>query len=544
MIVDVDVLVLGTGIAGLSFAIRASQFGDVALVTKKSDTESNTNYAQGGIAAVMDPNDTYESHKHDTLVAGAYLCHEDAVDVLVREGPDRIRELIDFGVRFTQNPSSANDLHLDLGREGGHSARRIVHAADLTGKEVERALVFKVKGSSRIRVFEHSHAIDLIVKEVNGRRVCLGAHVMDPETGDVMSFRSKVTMLATGGLGRVYLHTTNPEIATGDGVAMACRAGAVIGNMEFIQFHPTTLYHEDARSFLISEAVRGEGGVLRLKSGEAFMDKYHPMGNLAPRDIVARAIDAELKASGEECVYLDITHIASEKVKGHFPNIYEKCLSVSIDITRDWIPIVPAAHYSCGGVLCDLEGRTTIDNLYACGEVSCTGVHGANRLASNSLLEAIVFARRAALDASAKLASIEHLEIEDYPVTSHNERVGSEKIHALDHDLKAAMWDYVGIVRSNERLSKALSAIHEVKAEADALYFHGKLAPELLELRNKSLAAELISVSALSRHESRGLHYTVDYPELDDANSKHDTLLRMDANNELRLQSGSQQPQS
>lgn len=525
MIIDVDVLVLGTGIAGLSFALRASEFGRVAVVTKKSDTESNTNYAQGGIAAVLDPKDSFESHIHDTLVTGAGLCHEDAVDILVKEGPERISELVDIGVRFTHAGRAANPMHLHLGREGGHSVRRIAHAADLTGREIERALVARVKGNHNIRVFEHDHAIDLISEKRGGRLVCLGAHVLDSETGDVMSIRARVTMLATGGLSRVYLHTTNPDIATGDGVAMAYRAGAVIANMEFIQFHPTTLCHPEARSFLISEAVRGEGGVLRLKSGETFMEKYHEMGCLAPRDVVARAIDSELKKNGDECVYLDVTHMGAEAIKEHFPHIHETCLSFGIDITKEWIPIVPAAHYACGGVQTDVNGRTSIDNLYACGEVACTGVHGANRLASNSLLEAIVFARRAAIDAEKRIGSLKFEEVEEYPAERHVETVPADTISDLIFKLRTVMWRYVGIVRTNERLAKALAMIKEIKVQADELYKTGKLSPALLELRNMALTAELITLSAQSRLESRGLHYNLDYPYTDDARFKRDTIV-------------------
>jgi len=525
LIADVDVLVSGSGIAGLSFALRASRSGRVALVTKKSDTESNTNYAQGGIAAVIDPADSYESHIRDTQVAGAFLCHDDAVEILVREGCQRVHELMEMGVRFTRSEQAANPNHLDLGREGGHSTRRIVHAADLTGREIERALVAQVKANPDIRIFEHDHAIDLITQRVGGKIICRGAHVLDSETGDVMSVRARATMLSTGGLSRVYLHTTNPDIATGDGVAMAYRAGAVIGNMEFIQFHPTTLYHPAARSFLISEAVRGEGGILRLKNGETFMERYHPMGCLAPRDVVARAIDAELKKNGDECVYLDVTHLAPDKIKEHFPHIYETCLSVGIDITKDWIPIVPAAHYACGGVVTDTEGHTSIENLYACGEVACTGVHGANRLASNSLLEAVVFARRAADDMALRIAGIEFGDVEPYPEDAHTQRVPSELIDSLICEIQTIMWKYVGIVRTNVRLRKALGLIRNIEAQADVLYSDGVLSPKLLELRNMALVAELIIVSAQSRKESRGLHYNLDYPEVDDANFKHDTVV-------------------
>lgn len=516
---------LGSGIAGLSFALRASQYARVALVTKKSDTESNTNYAQGGIAAVFDPEDSFDAHIRDTLVTGAGLCHEDAVEILVKEGPDRVRELIDLGVRFTASRDASSPLPLDLGREGGHSARRIVHAADLTGREIERALVAHVKANYNIRLFEHDHAIDLIAADVGGGLVCRGAHVLDSETGDVMTMRARATMLATGGLGRVYLHTTNPQIATGDGVAMAYRAGALIANMEFIQFHPTTLYHSEARSFLISEAIRGEGGVLRLKNGERFMDRYHEMGCLAPRDVVARAIDAELKKSGDECVYLDVTHFNPRALRDHFPNIYEKCLSVGIDITKDWIPIVPAAHYSCGGVLTDVNGRTTIDNLYACGEVACTGVHGANRLASNSLLEAVVFARRAAIDAESRIRSVDHTEVQEFDVSAHTQQVLPETVEALTLELRDAMWRHVGIVRSDERLHKALDVIRKIGRQAEQLYSTARMYPALLELRDMALTAELITLSALSRKESRGLHYNLDHPTTDDEHYRRDTLL-------------------
>ena len=528
MIIDVDVLVLGTGIAGLSYALRASQFGRAALVTKKSDTESSTNYAQGGIAAVFDPKDSYESHIHDTLVAGAYLCHEDAVEILVTEGPKRVSELVELGVRFTSNRQPKSPVHFDLGREGGHSTRRIVHAADLTGREIERALVARVKSNYNIRLFEHDHAIDLITEKLDGKTICRGAHVLDSETGDVMSFRARITMLATGGLGHVYQHTTNPEIATGDGVAMAFRAGAVVANMEFIQFHPTTLYHPGARSFLISEAVRGEGGILRLSNGETFMEKYHEMGCLAPRDVVARAIDAELIKSTDECVYLDVTHLGAEAIKEHFPHIYETCLSVGIDITREWIPIVPAAHYSCGGVVTDTDARTSVENLYACGEVACTGVHGANRLASNSLLEAVVFARRAGIDAEKKITSSDFADVDEYPIEKHTKAISPILVGELTQKLQSIMWKYVGIVRTNQRLDKALSMVKEIEAQANKLFDDGKLSPELLELRNIALTAKLIIMSAQSRKESRGLHYNLDYPGLDDAHCKHDTVLVQD----------------
>ncbi len=532
MSIEVDVLVLGSGIAGLSFAMKASEHGRVALVTKKSDTESNTNYAQGGIASVTSDDDSFDLHIRDTLVAGAWLCHEDAVEILVKEGPQRVRELIELGVRFTKEHDSAGTARLALGREGGHSKRRILHSADLTGREIERALISSVKYKDNVRIFEHHVAVDLIS---DGKR-CYGAYVFDPDTGDVTTIAAKVTMLATGGAGRVYLYTTNPEIATGDGVALSYRAGAEIANMEFIQFHPTSLYHPGARSFLISEAVRGEGGILRLRDGSTFMEHYHEMGCLAPRDIVARAIDAELKKNGDECVYLDVTHLDAKKLKSRFPGIYEKCLSVGLDITKDWIPIVPAAHYSCGGVLTDTNGRSSIDRLYACGEVACTGVHGANRLASNSLLEALVYAHRAAIDAgkvlSGSIGTDESADfVTEYPTDLHSDPVDSEMVRELTAKLQKVMWQYVGIVRTNERLHKALTHVRAILSSAETMFEHGVLVPELLELRNLVLVAELIVRSALSRKESRGLNYNLDHPATDDAQCKKDTVLLKAADN-------------
>lgn len=527
MHIEVDVLVLGSGIAGLSFGLKASRHGKVALVTKKSDTESNTNYAQGGIAGVISEDDSFDLHIRDTHVSGAWLCHEDAVEILVKEGPERIRELINLGVRFSMEEDSKGKTHLALGREGGHSKRRILHSADLTGREIERALVSSTKQRDNMRVFEHHVAIDLIS---DGQK-CYGAYVLDSETGDVISIAAKVVMLATGGLGRVYLYTTNPEIATGDGVAIGYRAGAKIANMEFIQFHPTSLYHPGARSFLISEAVRGEGGILRLADGSTFMERYHEMNCLAPRDIVARAIDAELKKTGDECVFLDVTHLDPAKLKSRFPNIYEKCLSVGIDITKESIPIVPAAHYSCGGVLTDINGRTSLDRLYACGEVACTGVHGANRLASNSLLEAVVFAHRAAEDAGkllkeqAEAPAEPQCSIEEYTADEHYEPVPGDEVKELTVKLQTVMWQYVGIVRTDERLERALTHVSSIHCAAEQMYEHGKLTPDLLELRNLAQAAELIVRCAISRKESRGLNYNLDHPALDDKFCKHDTVI-------------------
>jgi len=515
-----DYLVLGSGSAGLSFALEVSSKGRVALITKKDRTDSSTNWAQGGIAGVMGPDDDPELHVQDTLIAGAGLCHEDAVRVLVAEGPDRIRELMEFGANFNREPGG----ELSLGREGGHSRRRIIHTADLTGKEVERTLVEAVKAHPSITVLEHHYAIDLIMQD--GR--CCGAYVLDEAAGKVEAYVAPATLLATGGAGQVYKFTTNPPIATGDGVAMAWRAGAEIADMEFIQFHPTSLYHPDAKSFLISEAVRGEGGILRRKDGTAFMAEYDPeRKDLAPRDIVARAIDSEIKKTGDECVYLDVTHLDPEEVKTHFPTIYARCLSFGIDITTDLIPVVPAAHYSCGGVVSDLYGRTSLEGLYACGEVACTGVHGANRLASNSLLEALVFGKRAADDSLARtdlLAACESVP----PFPGAAGRVGAldhALVAALRHRLQGVMQKYVGIVRSDSRLQKAAAALHALSTEAKPLFDNHVLSDDVLELRNMITVAELIIRCAQKRKESRGLHYTTDYLQTLES-ERHDTVLR------------------
>jgi len=519
-----DFLVLGSGSAGLSFALRVCERGRVALITKKDRTDSNTNWAQGGIAGVMGPGDDVELHVQDTLIAGAGLCHEDAVRVLVTEGPGQIRELMDFGAEFNREPGG----ELSLGHEGGHSRRRIIHTADLTGKEVERTLVEAARSHPSITVLEHHYAIDLIMQD--GR--CCGAYVLDEAAGEVEAYVAPATLLATGGAGQVYRFTTNPPIATGDGVAMAWRAGAEVADMEFIQFHPTSLYHPDAKSFLISEAVRGEGGILRRRDGTAFMAEYDAeRKDLAPRDIVARAIDSEIKKSqsaktGDECVYLDVTHLSPEAIKGHFPTIYARCLSFGIDITTDWIPVVPAAHYSCGGVVSDLHGRTTLGGLYACGEAACTGVHGANRLASNSLLEALVFGKRSADDALARTdLPAACADVPDFP--GQGGRVGAldhALVAALRNRLQAVMQKYVGIVRSDARLLKARTAVDALRAEAQPLFDGCILADDVLELRNMIEVAGLIIACARKRKESRGLHYTTDYPQAVES-ERHDTTL-------------------
>ncbi|MGE5313511.1 MAG: L-aspartate oxidase [Acidobacteriota bacterium] len=529
MEIKTDFLVLGSGIAGLFFAIKAAETGTVAIVTKKEKAESNTNYAQGGIASVIAQDDTFESHIEDTMKAGAWLCHRDAVEALVKEGPGHIRELIDIGVAFTRKGTQ-----LDLGKEGGHSAHRIVHAADLTGKEVERALLATAATHPNITIYENHAAIDLITehhlfgteKKHYNTIHCWGAYVLDAEANIVKTFLASTTMLATGGAGQVYLHTTNPTIATADGVAMAYRAGAKIANMEFIQFHPTTLYNSGSPSFLISEAVRGFGAILRNGAGEDFMKRYHPMASLAPRDVVARAIDAELKRSGADYVTLDLSHLDPDGAREHFPNIYERCLRENIDITKDPIPVVPAAHYSCGGVVTDLNGQTTISGLYACGEVSMTGVHGANRLASNSLLEALVWASRAARHV--KENGNTRVPIPAIGPWDDSGTINSDEWVLVSHDRKEIqqiMWDYVGIVRSNHRLERAQRRVQLIEKEVRDFYIRTKVTEGLIELRNISCVADLIIRSGLMRKESRGLHYNTDYPFTDDQNWLKDTVI-------------------
>ncbi|NTW74486.1 MAG: L-aspartate oxidase [Chlorobiaceae bacterium] len=522
-----DVLVIGSGIGGLYFAINMADHATVTIITKKESSTSNTNWAQGGIAATIDDDDSAELHIHDTLDAGAGLCNEEMVGIMVREGPVHIRRLMELGVEFTLGP----DHKLDLGKEGGHSRNRIVHARDLTGREVETALLERINAHPNITLLEHHYGLELITEhhlDIKTNDInCYGAYVLDTLNHRPKKILSKVTMVASGGLGHVYLHTTNPDIATGDGVAMGYRAGVEIANMEFIQFHPTSLFHPKAKSFLISEAVRGFGGVLRLKNGEPFMHKYDRRENLAPRDIVARAIDSEMKKTGDDCVFLDVTHLDPEKTKEHFPNIYETCLDYGIDMTREMIPVVPAAHYSCGGIRTDEKGRTTINRLYACGETSCTGVHGANRLASNSLLEALVFAWRSSQDIKQRLHDIHHGQEfpdwddagtsnpEEWILVSHNKREAQE-----------VMNDYVGIVRSDLRLERARRRIEFLKEETEQYYKKTRITPQIIELRNIIKVASLIIESALKRRESRGLHYTTDYPEKDDKHYLKDTVLR------------------
>ncbi len=526
-----DFLVIGSGIAGLTFALNVASRGRVAIVTKKDRAESNTNYAQGGIAAVISREDSFEMHVRDTLEAGAGLCKEDVVRTIVQEGPPRIKELIELGMRFTERdvPRSPGAKELDLGREGGHSKRRIVHAKDITGREVERALLDAVETRPNIEVFENHFGVDLITTQKLGQpglNRCVGAYVLDKSSQCVHTFVAPCVVLATGGCGKVYLYTTNPDIATGDGVAMAYRAGTAIANMEFIQFHPTCLYHPKAKSFLISEAVRGEGGVLKSLSGVEFMDRYHPLKSLAPRDVVARAIDNEMKRTGADYVLLDITHKPARFIIERFPNIYATCLQYGIDITKEPIPVVPAAHYQCGGVLTNVDGQTEIAGLYAIGEVACTGLHGANRLASNSLLEALVCSHRAAQHA---LAS--QCPPVDFPVPAWQSGDASDpdELVVVSHnwdEIRRCMWDYVGIVRTNRRLQRARKRIANLQAEIQEYYWDFVVTSDLLELRNIATAAELIIESALLRPESRGLHYNLDYPNTDPAWAQRDTILR------------------
>jgi L-aspartate oxidase len=512
-----DTLVIGSGIAGLWAALKTAEHGSVIVLTKKEQSESNTNYAQGGIAGVMSADDDPDLHLKDTLEAGAGLCHEEAVRVLVTEGPSRIRDLIDFGANFTTEHQTTGE-RLSLGREGGHSRRRIVFAKDLTGREIERALLNAVRHHPNIEVRENHIGLDLIVR--NGE--CRGVIALDRKTREVEAFTASATVLATGGSGQVYLHTTNPAIATGDGVAMAWRAGADVANMEFIQFHPTTLCHPDARSFLISEAVRGEGAVLRLSDGSTFMEKYHPLASLAPRDIVARAIDAEVKARNEECAYLDATVIPFRILEDHFPNIVARCREVGIDPVHEWIPVVPAAHYQCGGVVTDLHGRTTLPRLYASGEAACTGVHGANRLASNSLLEAVVFSERAAASISG-LSRVDRPEDVEYPFSG---AVEPDEVAGLVDSMRHVMWNHVAIVRDDAGLAAAGRELRPVREQLEAMYGVTRLTGALAEARNMATVAALIIQSAALRKESRGLHYSTDHPDRDDRNWLRDTVLK------------------
>jgi L-aspartate oxidase len=536
-IIDCDYLVLGSGIAGLMSALHLSRHGRVLVVTKKGRAESNTNYAQGGIACVMDSDDSFAQHVADTLDAGAGLCHEDVVRAIVSNGPARIAELERFGLKFAELEGAAGRAY-DLGREGGHSQRRVLHAGDITGQAVEKTLLGQAQTNPNISILDHCMVIDLITTGwlaarpgdsalLPGDNRCVGVYALDENTSEIFAIRAPATILATGGGGKVYLYTSNPDIATGDGVAMAWRAGLPIMNMEFIQFHPTILFHPKAKSFLISEAVRGEGAILVNGEGQPFMDQYDPRHSLAPRDIVARAIDREMKLSGAPCVFLDIRHHSVEFLINRFPNIYARCLSLGIDMAKDLIPVVPAAHYFCGGVEATVDGRTAMPGLYACGEVACTGLHGANRLASNSLLEALV--------CSAQMA--DHLgetplrEVHSVPIPEweYGAAVPSDESIVLEHnwnEVRTCMWDYVGIVRSDKRLERAARRIRNLRQEIRQYYLDYLVTPDILELRNIADVGELIIRSAQLRQESRGLHYTLDYPGLSSETGIRDTVIR------------------
>jgi len=534
MAFSTDFLVIGTGISGLSFALKAARIGRVTIVTKKAKVDTATNLAQGGIAAVLSDDDSFDLHIQDTLRSGAGLCNEEVVRMVVENGPARVQELLDIGVHFMTRKQDGTGL--DLGREGGHSARRIAHALDLTGREIENALLHKVAENANIQLLENHLVVDLLIGSKAGvpasgssfDDICLGAYVLDRRSGTIENWASKVTVLCSGGCGKVYLYTTNPDIATGDGIAMAYRAGCNVGNLEFVQFHPTCLYHPRTKNFLISEAVRGEGGRLIDERGVHFMEKYDPRGDLATRDTVARAIDTEMKASGDDCVYLDISHKEADYIKNRFPTIYQTCLSLGIDITREPIPVVPAAHYMCGGVMTDIWGRTNIANLYALGETACTGLHGSNRLASNSLLEAVVFAHQAYMQCEREREKIINTPFHESPEWSSGKAKMINENVLISHNwdqIRRLMWNYVGIVRSEKRLELVKKRLAPILREIAQHFRDYLLTPDLIELRNIALVAELIVQSTLIRKESRGLHAIVEYPRKDDVNWRHDTLL-------------------
>jgi L-aspartate oxidase len=515
-----DFLVVGSGIGGLSFALKAARHGRVAILTKRGLDESNTAWAQGGIAAVWSDDDSFESHVHDTLVAGSGLCDEAVVRGVVAEGPTRVEDLIRLGVSFTRRDGDGSAY--DLGLEGGHSHRRVLHAADHTGREIVVALVKAVRAEPAIDVFEDCNVVDLLIDQkfglARGQPQCWGAYVLDTTTGQIVTFTARATLLATGGAGKVYLYTSNPDVASGDGIALAHRAGCRVADLEFMQFHPTCLYHPRAKSFLVTEAMRGEGAVLRRPDGTAFMQAYDPRAELAPRDIVARAIDQEMKRSGFDNVELDVTALGADFIKRRFPQIHARCLDFGIDITAQTIPVVPAAHYMCGGVVTDVGGDTSVRRLYATGEVAMTGMHGANRLASNSLLEALVYSHRAAEHAS-KLLADDAQGPPSFPAWRSGDAIDIEESVVIAHnwdEIRRMMWNYVGIVRSDRRLKRAAARIAMLREEIREYYWDFKLTSDLLELRNLVLVAELIVRCARTRRESRGLHYNVDCPTRDD----------------------------
>ena len=531
MLISCDFLVLGSGLAGPNFALEIADHGRVLVVTKGEINESSTNHAQGGIAAVTSSEDSFDQHINDTLIVGSGLCKEEIVRLSVKNGPSAIQRLVKLGVGFSRRAGDTDEY--DLGREGGHTKRRVLHVDDFTGRSIQMSIVERAREHPNIEILENHLAIDLIMKhkltDDRKDRVCLGAYVLDKTAGEVKTVAAPVTLLATGGAGKVYLYTSNPDIATGDGVAMAHRAGARVANMEFYQFHPTCLYHPRAKSFLISEALRGEGGVLRRKDGEPFMDRYHEMGSLAPRDIVARAIDMELKTTGDDFVYLDMSAMEPDFITERFPNIHKKCLDCGIDISTEAIPVVPAAHFSCGGVATDDKGLTNITGLYACGEVACTGLHGANRLASNSLLEAAVFSSRAAKNAIAEHRDrVREEMLREVPVWDTGRSVPPDELVVVTQtweEIRRFMWNFVGIARTNNRLERAGKRIGLIKQEVEGYYWKYNITSDFIELRNIAAVAQLIIRSAVLRRESRGLHYNLDYPFVDDRYYKRDTII-------------------
>lgn len=514
-----DFLVIGSGIAGLSFALKAAKHGKVCIVTKSNEDESNTKYAQGGVAVVIDKDDSYEKHIEDTLIAGDGLCNEDIVELVVKEGPERINEIVNYGIKFDKDQQG--EYH--LAKEGGHSEHRVLHFKDITGFEIEKVLLKQIHSNPNIEILTHYFAVDIITEHHLGKEVnksteevkCFGVYALNTHTQEIEKIVSKVTVMASGGAGHIYSTTTNPTIATGDGIAMVYRAKGKMRNMEFIQFHPTALYHPgEYPSFLISEALRGHGAILKNRKGESFMEQYDSRGSLASRDIVARAIDSEMKKSGDDCVFLDITHVAKAELMQHFPNIYAKCLSIGIDISKELIPVVPAAHYMCGGILVDEFGESTIKNLYACGECASTGLHGANRLASNSLLEALVFAHRSYEQAISKLNTITHQE--NIPDWNENGTKLSNEDILVTHNIRETqriMSDYVGIVRSDFRLERAMRRLELLYNETEDFYKKTKISVKLCELRNIIQVSYIVIKSATIRKESRGLHYTTDYQQ-------------------------------
>jgi L-aspartate oxidase len=521
-----DVLIIGSGAAGLTAALHLAPSARIAVLSKNQLSGGSTFYAQGGIAAVLDDTDTVEEHVKDTLSAGAGLCHEDAVRFTVEHSRESIQWLVDQGVPFTRNQNNEMHAEFHLTQEGGHSRRRIIHAADATGQAVLSTLITKAREHSNIDLFEQHVAVDMITHQKLGLagNQCVGAYVLNRETGHVDVFKAHCVILATGGASKAYLYTTNPDGASGDGIAMAWRAGCRVANMEFNQFHPTCLYHPKAKSFLITEALRGEGAKLRLPSGELFMAQFDERAELAPRDIVARAIDHEMKRLGCDHVYLDISHQSEAFIKEHFPTVYARCLEFGIDITKEPIPVVPAAHYTCGGIMIDQHGHTDVSHLYAIGETTFSGLHGANRMASNSLLECVVFARSASEDILQKLNDKKSLP--EIPAWDESQVTDSDEDVVISHnwdEIRRFMWDYVGIVRTNKRLQRAESRMDLLQQEINAYYKNYRISTDLLELRNLALVAKLIIQSALLRKESRGLHYTLDYPDL--APEAKDTII-------------------